>query len=187
MRRGFKAQAERLADRAREALGKSADAALEPREYARHLGVIILDIAELDISEGCRQQLFVVDSDSWSGMTLKEGDAVGIVINSSHSHARQNSTLAHELAHLVLNHQPVRVDVSPGGMLLLSEFSEDAEAEADWLSAALLLPREALMARRRRGESVPMIAAAYGISTQLCEWRLRMTGVDLQVKRSAAK
>jgi hypothetical protein len=47
----------------------------------------------------------------------------------------------------------------------------------------MLLPRETLIAWRRRGESIPAIAAAFGVSEQLCEWRVRMTGVDVQLKR----
>jgi Zn-dependent peptidase ImmA (M78 family) len=92
----------------------------------------------------------------------------------------------HEVAHFILKHVPARVDVSPTGMLLLSDYSEEAEAEADWLAAAILLPREALVRRRRAGESAAQIAAAFGVSEQLSEWRLRMTGVNTQLRRAAA-
>lgn len=185
MRHGFKAQAERLSAKARQELGLGSAAPLDPWLYAKHIGVVVLDFEELEISAECRKRLLQTDSESWSGMTLKEGGAIAIIVNPVHSRGRRCSTLTHELAHVLLKHVPVRVDVSPTGMLLLSDYSEEAEAEADWLAAAMLLPREALMRSRRRGETIAEIADAFGTSDQLCEWRLRMTGVDVQLKRAA--
>jgi Zn-dependent peptidase ImmA (M78 family) len=93
----------------------------------------------------------------------------------------------HEVAHIHLGHIPNRVDTTPDGLLLVSDFSKEQEQEADWLAAALLLPREALLISRRAEQSVAQICAKYGISRPLCEWRLRMTGVDQQLKNSRAK
>ncbi len=185
MRHGFKAQAERLSVQARDALGLPASAPLDPWLYAQQIDVVVLDFGEMEISANCRDRLLRTDNESWSGMTLKEGSVTAIIINPSHSRGRQSNTLMHELAHLILKHIPARVDLSTTGMLLLSEYSEEAEAEADWLAAAMLLPREALVARRRRGETIADIATIFGTSEQLCEWRLRMTGVDVQLRRTA--
>lgn len=44
---------------------------------------------------------------------------------------------------------PPALDVSPNGLLLLSDYSDEQEGEADWLAAALLVPREGLMRLRR--------------------------------------
>ncbi len=187
MRHGFKAQAERLSSQARHDLGLAPMARLDPWLYAQHVGVVVLDFDAMDISADCRQRLLLTDSESWSGMTLKQGGVNAIVVNPTHSRRRQSSTLMHELAHIILKHIPARVDVSTTGMLLLSEYSDDAEAEADWLAAAMLLPREVLISHRRRGESIANIATAFGTSDQLCEWRLRMTGVDVQLKRARAR
>jgi Zn-dependent peptidase ImmA (M78 family) len=187
VRHGFKAQAERLSAQARQALGVAPAAPLAPWLYAAHIGVVVLSFEEMEVSTHCRNQLLRTDAESWSGMTIKEQGVTAIVINPSHSRGRQSSTLMHELAHVLLKHVPARVDVSAGGMLLLSDYSEDAEAEADWLAAAMLLPRDALVQARRRGDSVADIAAAFGTSEQLCEWRLRMTGVEIQLKRAVLR
>ena len=187
MRHGFKSQAERLSARARQELGLSPNAPLDPWRYAQHLGVLVLNFADLKLTPDCKVRLLQTDSDSWSGMTLREGTTTAIIVNPSHTLARQCSTLMHELAHFILRHAPARVDVSASGLLLLSEYSEDSEAEADWLAAALLLPRDVLMRHRRRGDSTVQIAARFGTSEQMCEWRLRMTGVDLQLKRMSAR
>ena len=68
---------------------------------------------------------------------------------------------------------------------LLSDYSE--EQEADWYGAALLLPRSALVHHRSRGVTAADIADLYGVSGSLCEWRLRMTGVEIQVLRSRGR
>lgn len=187
MRHGFKAQAERLSAEARLELGLDPAAPLDPSRYARHIGVVVLDFDDIEISAECKKRLLQTDSESWSGMTLKEGGVTAIIINPSHSRGRRSSTLMHELAHIILKHVPARVDVSTNGMLLLSDYSEDAEAEADWLAAAMLLPRDVLMHSRRRGETITNIAMAFGTSDRLCEWRIRMTGVDVQLKRAARR
>jgi Zn-dependent peptidase ImmA (M78 family) len=120
-------------------------------------------------------------------MTLRIKDAVAIVLNPQHSKQRQASTLTHEISHVELRHVPTRVDLSPSGILLISEYAEDAEAEADWLSGAMLLPRDALLLHRANGVSPDEIASIYGVSRALCDWRLRMTGVDLQRRRAASR
>jgi Zn-dependent peptidase ImmA (M78 family) len=89
----------------------------------------------------------------------------------------------HELAHVKLGHTPSRVEVSKTGLMLLGDFSEEQEQEADWYGAALLVPREGLVQMRAQKASVENIAEFYGVSEVLCAWRLRMTGVDLQMRR----
>jgi len=118
-------------------------------------------------------------------MTIKEGPLTAIIVNPSHALTRQRNDLMHEVAHAELKHVPSRVEVSKNtGLLLLSDYSEDQEHEADWLAAALLLPREALAHHRARRSTISEIAELYGLSEKLCEWRLRTTGVDIQLRRA---
>jgi Zn-dependent peptidase ImmA (M78 family) len=146
--------------------------------------VTILEFGKLGLHGDAVRQLTVVDGDSWSAMTLSVGEAFAIVINPAHAVTRQRSDLMHELAHIILRHVPVRVEVSGTGLLLLSDYSDEQEQEADWLGAALLLPRSGLVQCRVARKSTTEIAAYYGLSTSLCEWRLRMTGVDVQMQRA---
>lgn len=184
MRHGFKAHAERIARAAREEAGLGPLDPLDARTYAERKGIYVLEFDELVLPSVIKHQLLVADSESWSGMTIKEDGAKAIIINPSHAAERQVSTIMHEVAHIVLNHVAVRVDVSATGILLVSEFSEDDEAEADWLAGTLLLPRDALRQHRQRGQTIAQIAAIFGVSIQLCEWRIRMTGVDVQMRRT---
>ena len=118
-------------------------------------------------------------------MTLKEGNLIGVIVNPSHVQTRQRNNLMHELAHFELKHVPTRVDVSSTGLLLLSDYSDEQEQEADWLAAALLLPRNALMVLRSSGQTVEQIAIAYGVSPAMCGWRLKTTGVDFPTPASS--
>jgi Zn-dependent peptidase ImmA (M78 family) len=65
----------------------------------------------------------------------------------------------HELAHIQLKHTPARVAVSKLGVLLISDYSDEQEQEADWHAAALLLPSEGLVEMRVRNDTVTRIAA----------------------------
>jgi Zn-dependent peptidase ImmA (M78 family) len=184
VRHGFKAQSERSAAVARTALGLTSNAPLDPWAYAEHLDVRVLDFDELALSKQAKRQLTIVDSDSWSAMTLQADSKFTIVINSTHAITRQRSDLMHELAHIELRHSPTRVEVSQSGLLLLSDYSDEQEQEADWFGAALLLPREGLLRLRATRKSPAEIATHYGVSEALCQWRLRTTGVETQMRRA---
>ena len=157
---------------------------MDPWAYAQHLEVVVLDFSSLGLSIKSIRQLTIEDGDSWSAMTLKEGEALAIVLNPAHAATRQRNDLMHELAHIELSHVPVRVDISKTGVFLLSDYSDEQEQEADWHAGALLLPRAALVHYRSRGKTVSEIANYYGVSESLCEWRLRMTGVEVQLRRA---
>lgn len=178
MRRGFKAESERRAVAARATMGAEAIAKLCPWEYASYLDVIVLGADELDLPPVHFAQLLQKDPSSWSGMTLDEDNVKLIILNSAHSDRRKASTLAHELAHIELDHVPASVNVSPSGLTLLSDYSDDQEEEADWLGAALLLPQAALLHHRGNGVSMQQIADLYAVSNDLVAWRCRMTGVE---------
>ena len=178
MRRGFKAESERLAEAARASLGLNPFAKLDPWAYAESLGAYVLGADELDLAPQHAAQLLQRDPDSWSGMTLAEDGLLLIVLNSAQSKRRQASTLMHELAHSILDHTPASVQVSPSGLVLLSDYSDEQEEEADWLGGALLLPQVALFHYRSAGEPIADIARRFGVSDDLCHWRCRITGVE---------
>jgi Zn-dependent peptidase ImmA (M78 family) len=184
VRHGFKAQSERSAALARTSLGLKPNAPIDPWNYAKHLAVKVLEFNLLDLSSQAKRQLTITDGDSWSAMTLQADGTFAIVLNPSHALTRQRCDLMHELAHIELRHSPARVEVSESGLLLLSDYSDEQEQEADWFGAALLLPREGLVRLRSARKSAAEIAVHYGVSEALCQWRLRMTGVDTQMRRA---
>lgn len=162
-------------------------APLDPWGLANHLGVVVIEFSGLDLKPETVEQLTVTDTASWSAMTIHDEGIFAIVINPAHARTRQRVDLTHELAHIQLEHVPARVDVSKTGVLLLSDYSDEQEQEADWYAAALLVPRDGLVHMRARNYTVAQIATHYEVSEQLCEWRLRMTGVDAQMRRSRSR
>lgn len=159
-------------------------APLDPWAYAEHLSVSVLEFDTLALDPQAARQLTELDASSWSAMTLQEQNGLAIVINPAHAKVRQRNDLMHEISHILLQHVPARVEVAPSKLLLLSDYSDEQEQEADWQAGALLLPRDGLVRWRSRQQSVSDIASHFGVSTALCEWRLRMTGVDVQMRRS---
>lgn len=182
MRRGFKAQAEKLALKHRSSLDLSPQDRLRPRVFLEHFGLIVWTPSEVPgINQATIEQLTLTDPDSWSGITIREGKLKAIILNSAHPPTRQANTLMHEWSHLELNHKPSRVDRSEGGILLLSDYPADLEEEADWLAGCMLAPREGLLHHSRMGLSATDIAAHYGISAQLANWRIGKTGIRRQL------
>ncbi len=185
MRRGFKTWCETTAEKYRTALRLKPVHPLDPVELATHLGVIVWrpeDVPEL--SEESRRQLTNHDSDSWSAVTIRDGGTSLTIVNSAHAPTRQRSSLTHELAHLILDHEPGRIDLSPAGHLLLSSFEQEQEDEADWLSGTLLVPRAGLAIAYRSAQDPRILANSFGVSVDMLNWRLRMTGVATQARRA---
>lgn len=182
MRRGFKTQAEKISQAVREGNGLSAHDRFDPKAFLEALGFHVWVPADIPGLEPQHlQQLTVNDPDSWSGVAIRDGDRAVIIVNPTHPSTRQANTLMHEWAHIELRHKPNRVDRSEGGLLLLSDYPPEFEEEADWLAGAVLLPRDGLVHFKGLGMSSHDIAGHYGVSLELTNWRLRMTGVERQI------
>jgi len=182
--RGFKTWCEKYSADKRRALGLGPDAPLDTRALAKHLGVRVWTPAEVPgLSRTSREALLQNDGATpscWSAVTVLAAGKVLVILNSSHSAARQASDLTHELAHRIRGHEAQEVEVTEAGLMMLSSYDKAQEEEADWLSGCLLLPREALISIKRRGLEDALAAAEYGVSTRMLGYRLAMTGVKRQ-------
>jgi IrrE N-terminal-like domain len=184
-RRGFKTWAERTSWRARQKLNLAASAPLDPFRFADLLGVPVVSLNDLsDLPEDVRARLSTEHRDSWSAITVSEGSSHLVVVNSCHAKTRLNSSLAHEIAHIILGHEPSMMFMSPTSSLALRTHNEEQEEEAGWLSGALLLPREALIQIRRMRRSNEEACQEYGVSASMLRFRFNVTGVDFQFKRA---
>jgi len=182
MRRGFKASSERIAAELRSELGLTVVGRLDPMQLADYLAIPVLTIGQLAVdtrTDGFAKYFTESDPDSFSAVTIFRGYRRIIVHNESHHPNRQASNLAHELSHSILEHGPAPV-ADAGGQRY---WDPEVEAEASWLGAALLVPREGALALLKRNWSLQRIATHFGVSDSLCQWRIRQTGVVLQVKR----
>lgn len=185
MRRGFKAWSERAAVTRREALGLRPVDRFDPYRLLANLGLEVWRPEDVPgIPPEALHQLTVRDPESWSAVTLHVGDKPLIIVNSAHVPTRQRNSLTHELAHLILNHGPGRIDVSKEGHLLLNSFDKEQEDEATWFAGVLLVPREGLQRMFRTTQDVEELAEHFDVSHDLLRWRLRMTGVAIQSRRA---
>jgi hypothetical protein len=182
--RGFKTWCERYSAEVRSTLGLGPGAPLDPFRLAQHLGIRVWTPHQVPgLSEEKLATLLRNDGvtpSCWSAVTIVFGSRVVVILNSSHSPGRQASDLTHELAHRIRGHQTHDVDVSPDGIMLLSGYDKLQEEEADWLSACLLLPREALISIKKQGLESSIAAERFGVSQRMLNYRLATSGVNRQ-------
>ena len=184
-RRGFKTWAERTSLRVRQKLKLLPSSPLDPLRLAELLGVSVVASSDLsDLPEDVRRRLVNDHRDCWSAITVTDGHGHLIVTNLSHAQTRLNSSLAHEIAHIVLSHEPSMMFISANSGIALRTHNEEQEDEANWLAGCLLLPREALVTIRRIGRSDEEVCSEYGVSPAMLRFRLNTTGVDVQLRRA---
>lgn len=194
MRRGFKSWCERTAAEYRQALGVPMATALDPRTLAEHLDVRVVMPEEVPgvTPKSVAKLRGTAAQACWSAVTISQGypDSRGrmriVILNSGHAKTRQANSLAHELAHIILNHSTDDTRMSMEGFLFRNRFDDEQEDEANWLAGCLLLPREGLLTVYRSKRNPAALARHFGVSQKLVNWRLRMTGISRQVMRAAA-
>jgi Zn-dependent peptidase ImmA (M78 family) len=102
-----------------------------------------------------------------------------IVYNPRDEPGRKANSLAHELAHVILEHEPAPA-IGLGGC---RHWDGRQEAEADWLGSALLVPRASALAWMLEHDDVDAGARNFGVSVELFRWRVNHTGVVRQVEK----
>ena len=185
LRRGFKSEAERIARDVRTELGMRASQSVTPDMLADLLGIEVRAGDEL-IPRKRFTELEKVQPGAFSACTFRpSADRVVVVYNPLSAKSRQRSDLAHELAHTLLEHELSRVE-RLGDVTFLS-CDPAQEEEAAWLSGCLLLPRALLLSEIRKGSGARDIAKKYGVSEQMAQYRLGVTGVVRQNQAAMKK
>jgi hypothetical protein len=181
---GFPAKCERIALDTRAELDLKPEERLDPHALAEHLAIPALSLDSFN--DQCPEavaQLTDHDPGAFSAATVFCGSMRVIVFNPSHSPGRHANTVAHELGHVLLEHEPEPVIDQSGQR----RWSAQNEREADLLGATLLVPRDGILPVMYRGKSIEAAAEHFGVSVQLMEWRFNRTGAALQMKRAAAR
>src|SRR6266508_4845897 len=179
MRRGFKAEADRRAEALREEMRRAPADRVDAIAIARHLGAEVRRADELT-SLAKLQALEELQPGSFSACTFSLGDRHVVVYSPLAHLGRRQSDIAHEAAHILLDHQVKEVQHIAG----LSFFTcdPDEEHEANWQAGCLLLPRSVLLAAAKRGLDAADIAEIYGTSESMAAFRLRTSGVLRQLQ-----
>lgn len=183
--RGFKAWAERTSTSLRKELGLSPSDALDPKELAKCLGVRMCTPGDIPgVPKTVLSQLLEKDPWGWSAVSQASEGTPLVIYNPKHSAGRRASDIMHELAHIVLDHDPGKLIMSQDGTMVMRSYDRKQEEEANWLGWSILLPREALVNAARLKLSTSQIAEKYGVTETLVGFRLRVTGVAAQFKRT---
>lgn len=180
--RGFVTEAQRIAVEERRDLGLRPNDPLDPWELADLHGVRVVDITSLKAS--AEVTFFTQTSPAaFSGAILPRGHGVVIVENGSHAHTRRIATLAHEMAHVLLEHSfhGSLTDLDCAGT------TGPLEEQAERLASELLVPRSAALSYARNDMSDADVAQHLGISEAKARQSMNLSGARRQVERERAK
>ncbi|MGI5243148.1 ImmA/IrrE family metallo-endopeptidase [Dactylosporangium sp. CA-139066] len=186
-----KAELARRAVEVRTELGLTEFVKLDPYALAEVYGIAVHQLHSLVVT-GCPDmtvQFFTQERpEVWSAALVPDGTGHLIVENTAHQPQRRRSNIAHEMAHVVLEHTFDRIlfagDVQKG---CVNPGSREQEFEAAELGAELLLPKNAAAWAARKGMADAQVAELFDVSVQLAAWRMNSTGARLRAQRAAAK
>jgi hypothetical protein len=184
--RGFVREAEQTALELRAEVGAGLHDPLDPRVMAEHLAVPLLAVSDLD---GCAGAEYFrgLRSSKFSAALVPVGLTKRVLLyHDGHAWVRRNSSMAHELGHLILGHACERVFLEDGDR----QFNTEVENEASELGGWLLVTRRAGLEIARTAPAPAGYgphAEHLGVSVRYLEWRLRVSGVLTQVSRERAK
>jgi Zn-dependent peptidase ImmA (M78 family) len=184
LRRGFRAEAERIAAAIRADLGVAPSDKLPLDDAAGARGVRVVSAAEL-VDVDRLADLERIQAFAFSACTFDVGGSAVIVFNPLRSEPRRQSDVAHELAHLILKHELSEVHEVAG--LPFRTCRSDQEEEATTLGGALLLPRPLLLKALSRGMGVEDIAGKYAVTPEMARFRVNTTGAVHQLNRARAR
>ena len=172
--RGFKAQANRIAVGLRRQMGQSDYSPLELRTLLPKLGIAVTPLTAFeDLCPEEVSRLVEVEGQGFSAVLVSLGDGLRMILfNDTHSVGRQNSSLAHELAHGLLAHPPEIVSACNG----CRDFDQRVESEADYLAGCILVPNEAAWSIARSGIGLEFAQERYGVSRPMLDYRLNVSG-----------
>lgn len=186
LRRGFGEEAKRLALELRAELGLNAYERLDPRDLARRYGISIYALTDME-AYGCAPETLAYfgndDRATFSAALVPYGSARLIIENDCHSDGRRRASLAHELAHVLLEHPFGAAILGPDGCRAVDR---NVEEEADRLGGELVIPFKAAMALAKRGSSDNEVARRYGVSPSYAAMRMNASGARKIIARSRA-
>ena len=183
LRRGFKSESNVTSRELRRELGLDPAAPICPFSLSEHLGVGLMKLSDFIATapDAAYYLLSGTGRDEFFAMTLCAVSPKVVIYNDAQSAGRTAADIAHELAHLLLMHPAHRLTDATGRR----HFDPELEAEANWLGPAILVSEEAALWVAHRGLKVSEAASVYGVSEELMQMRLNVTGAWKRARRAA--
>lgn len=166
----FQKRCETISSEFRIKLGLQIFDPLPANQLAESLGILICRPDEMDMAKETID--FFIQSDNWWGIIFPVKPPV-IVYHPKQSPARYESTIMHELAHLILKHPTEAVYFAPDGTFTRG-FDSRIEAEAAYLGSCLQIPKRGLLWAIQKGMNNEEIAHYFGASLEMVSWRQNM-------------
>lgn len=188
LRRGFKAECERISEALRKELGLTIYDPLDAFNLAAHLNVPVHPISELPLTKECLNALQgkLTDGIEWFGLALLcEDGEKRVFYNDACAPTRQQSDLMHELGHIILNHQDANQEYYFGYPVVIRD--EVHEQEATCLGATLQLPKAALINSYRHNLDTEEVAKRFTASPAMVRFRQNTSGASIIAKRMRGK
>ncbi len=182
LRRGFKAEANRISLRLRHELGLTPHAPIDLFVVADRLGAHVVPLS--DFIQECPdavRHFTHVEPRAFSAATVPlPGNRRVIIFNDSHKPARRNSNLAHEIAHLALGHE-FTLPIDTTGCRIIDR---DVEDEANWLGPTILISNEAALHILREAMDTTTACREYGVTSAVLRMRINASGARIRINRS---
>jgi uncharacterized protein DUF955 len=184
LRRGFKKEAKEIAVEAREELKIELFEPIDPYALADLYGVQVCDLTHPDLPPAAVEYYTKVKAGVFSAVLIPSGSERTIIENNTHDILRRRSTIAHEMSHVLLEHE---------FSLLLAIDNEcrssscTIEQEAAELSGELLIPWEAARIAAFKKWSDYQVADYFQVSLPMARWRMNATGVRKMFSRWTRK
>ncbi len=159
---------------------------LNPYELAALHAIPVYPIDELGdgVRAAAAVERFTTTGQSlWSAALIPVGGSRLIIENTAHLAVRRVSSVAHELAHHLLEH--------PFDEVLLNadkkcrQFDKVKEDQAKFLAGELLIPKQAARKAAFAGRTNEEVAERFGVSTQFAQ--MQMAGPRKFAERALAK
>lgn len=183
--RGFKAKANRIAVGIRRQMGLCPEAPVDLRRLAERLKIPLVPLTMFadELPDSVRQ-LGVEDLSAFSAVLIPLDQRKRVILyNDSHSIPRQNSSIAHELSHVLLFHPISPLFASSGHRTMDNEI----EQEANCLAAYILIPNEAAMRIVWYRKPLCSVRERYGVSKDMLEFRLNESGARKRKARAQSR
>tara|TARA_R110002049_G_scaffold293455_1_gene478464 strand:- start:653 stop:1246 length:594 start_codon:yes stop_codon:yes gene_type:complete len=181
---GFKKWSDDKSISLRQEMGLYASQPLCAFKLCDYLKIPILSPKDIpDISENLLKELLETGQRNWSAASIPINDNDSIIVhNPTHSDARQQSNIMHELAHIICGHKIENSILANNLSGFLRNYDEKHENEAEWFGACLQLPRPALIYSLKNNLSEDDIALKYNASIEMVKYRINISGVKKQLR-----
>ncbi len=149
---------------------------LPSRRLAQHLEVPVLNPTEIPGIDKQTLRCLLEEEAGWSAIALPINEGKHLIIyNPTHATTRHESNVMHELAHLLLGHQPIRFH-QVSGTIPVREYRTADEKAAEYLGGCLQITARGLDWAFQRNMAHCEIAEHFGASVQMVRYRCNMTG-----------